>query len=379
MAARTVRCFLSNQTDTAFTYVSDEHDHGQFTDPWYPPAVIAPGSIGQWRSESDGFMTGTEGNVRYSTSVPDADGGHTEFIEVHWDNPFIGQNNASISVVEDFTNKPSATLKSASYIQTNGAPPPNLVKMTDGDVEAWIDGILFPPYIIANWNTASFNDANAFYAVKAGTNPQFIGEFSGPPTGKKSSKLNTKAIPAEWAGRWMSAVVSLTIVSRGKKAMTAYITDRSTNPPLQFQQDFELGALTWVADHMLVHAIKTQFAAGSEPLDNVLRIAATQTVSSLNAQREESAFDIFQKTALSTARSTDVHLNTSRLEKSSKAITSFVGRSRGSVALMNGVHLSLYDVFTGGQKTDAFLKYERHGVLGVVAYGAVLDYVIDLH
>ncbi len=379
MAARSVRCFLSNQTDNSLFYVSDHHDHGQFTDPWYPPAVIKPGEIGQWRTESDGFMTGTEGNARYSTAVVDGSGNaHTEFIESHWDNPFVGMNNASMSVVEDFTNKPSATLKAAWFIQANGAEPPNWAKMMGGDVEAWIDGILFPPYIIANWNTASFNDANAFYAVKVGSTPQFLGEFQGPPTGKKTQKLNTKANPPEWAGRWTSSQVSVTLVQRSGKSMTAYITDRSANPVLQFEQQFELGALSWVSDHMLVQAIDTHFA-GSEPVAAVLRATTAKSIAALSTQREESPVDFFRKTALVAAQASNMHLSPTRLERASKAITSYVTQTRGTVALLNGVYLSLYDTFTGGQKTGGFLQYERHSPSGLLLHSAQLNYVIDLH
>jgi hypothetical protein len=383
MAARSVQCQLSNQTDAPFTYVSDHHNHGDFTDPWYPPAVIAPGEIGEWRTESGGFMTGTEGHVRYSTVVRDADGGHVEFIEAHWDNPFIGGNNSDISVVEDFTGKPSKTLKHASYIQ--GEPPPNLVKMLEGDVEAWIDGVLFPLYIFAN--APIYNDAKAFYGVRSGGSPEFLGNFPAPETGKKSIKLNTRAKPAEWAGRWASRDVSVTLVSVtetvkaaiGSKPMTAYITDRSMNPPLQFQQDFALGGMTWVADHMLVNAIGTQFAGGSEPVAHALRASTNAVVANLyNAKGETPTKDQFQKTAMSVASEAGINLSTSRLDKAAKAITAFVEHSRGKIALMNSVYLSLYDEFTGGKATGSLMKYERHGVLGSVDYSANLDYIPDV-
>jgi hypothetical protein len=371
---------LSNQTDMPFFFVSDHHDHGQFTDPWFPPAVIQPGEIGQWRTESDGIMTGTEGNARYSTGVIDGGGNaHTEFIESYWDNPYVGTNEASMSVVADFTNKPSTTLKAAWFIQANGAEPPNWAKMMGGDVEAWVDGILFPPYIIANWNTASFNDANAFYAVKVGSTPQFLGEFAGPSTGTKSQKLNTKANPAEWAGRWNSPDVSVTLVQRGGKSMTAYITDRSANPVLQFEQQFELGVLSWVSDHLLVQAIDTHLAGGSEPVAKVLRAATARSIASLSAQQEQAPVDLFRKTALAAAEASAIHLSPTRLERAAKTITSYVTKTRGTLALSNGVYLSLYDTFTGAQKTGGFIQYERQTPSGLLLHTAQLSYVIDLH
>lgn len=385
MAARSVQCQLSNQTDAPFHYVSDHHEHGQFTDPWYPPAVIEPGAIGEWRTESDGFMTGTEGNVRYSTSVPDANGGHVEFIECHWDNPFIGSNNSSISVVEDFTGKPSKTLVAADYIQ--GGRVPNLEKMASGDAEAWIDGVLFPIYIFAN--ATSYNDAKAFYGVRSGRPPDFVGTFPGPQTGKKSSRLNTNSKPSEWAGRWGSKDVTITLVSLagtvkgslvfGSKPMTAYITDRSVNPPLQFQQDFALGGMTWVADHILANAIDTSFSGGSEQVATALRASTLKVVAqTYDPKREEKPGDLFKRTAVSSAAEAGIHLNAARLEKASAAIVSFVNDSRGKVALANGVYLSLYDELTGGKVTGGFIRYERHGMLNSVDFAADLQYIPDV-
>jgi hypothetical protein len=52
-----------------------------------PPFTITAGETVTWQSESDGFMTGTEGSVRYGIGT---NGG--EFT-LHWDNPFVGHNS----------------------------------------------------------------------------------------------------------------------------------------------------------------------------------------------------------------------------------------------------------------------------------------------
>ena len=160
--------------------------------------------------------------------------------------------------------------------------------------------------------------------------------------------------------------------------MTAYITDRSANPVLQFEQNFELGALSWVGDHLLIDAVTLQ-AAGSEPMAKALRASTSAVLSSLHVQREESPQDLFRQTALETASAAGVQLNTHRLERATKAITSYVSQTRGTVTLSNGVYLSMYDTFVGGQKTGGFLQYERHAPPGYVAYSAELNYIIDLH
>ena len=65
MAARSTDVVLHNHTDFALVKIEDSLDHGIWTDPWQPPGVIGAHSDGEWRSESDGVLTGTEGHVRY--------------------------------------------------------------------------------------------------------------------------------------------------------------------------------------------------------------------------------------------------------------------------------------------------------------------------
>ncbi|WP_057176780.1 hypothetical protein [Paraburkholderia caribensis] len=65
MAARSTEIALHNETDFPLVKIEDGLESGEWTDPWYPPAIIEPHRVGEWRSESDGFMTGTEGHVRY--------------------------------------------------------------------------------------------------------------------------------------------------------------------------------------------------------------------------------------------------------------------------------------------------------------------------
>jgi hypothetical protein len=90
---------LSNDTrNTLLIKVAQGLDHGEWGTE--PPDRIAPGGrIYQWESHSDGFLTGTEGWVRYypvaasdniviPSPVPDA-----ETIYIHWDNPFVGSNS----------------------------------------------------------------------------------------------------------------------------------------------------------------------------------------------------------------------------------------------------------------------------------------------
>lgn len=88
MATRSTRIVFHNQTGFSLTKTEDGLSHGEWTDPWYPADVINPDSVTEWRSESDGVATGTEGSARYAIND-----GHGASVYVHWDNPFLGSNS----------------------------------------------------------------------------------------------------------------------------------------------------------------------------------------------------------------------------------------------------------------------------------------------
>jgi triacylglycerol esterase/lipase EstA (alpha/beta hydrolase family) len=92
MAARSTHVTLTNRTGKNLTKTNDSLDHGIWTD--RPPLLI--GDRGEWESESDGFLTGTEGRVTYGI-----DGGGE--VRLHWDNPFVGSNSYDQSVAPQAT------------------------------------------------------------------------------------------------------------------------------------------------------------------------------------------------------------------------------------------------------------------------------------
>jgi hypothetical protein len=110
MAARTVYVQFSNDLgNTRLHLVESGLSHGEWNpqSPWdkLPPSIIEPGSgYWPWSSVSDGFLTGTQGWVRYyptrlhppgdkvPSSIPDG-----ETIYIMWDNPFVGSNSFQIS------------------------------------------------------------------------------------------------------------------------------------------------------------------------------------------------------------------------------------------------------------------------------------------
>jgi hypothetical protein len=61
----------------------------------YPPQKIAAEGTGSWETESDGFMTGDEGQCAYQ--FIDEGGESISKITITWDDPFVGSNQYSIS------------------------------------------------------------------------------------------------------------------------------------------------------------------------------------------------------------------------------------------------------------------------------------------
>jgi hypothetical protein len=96
MAAREFHGIIYNTWDKPLYRVADECDSGQWQDPWYPSKIPGAGKIdplqhGEWRSESDGFLTGTSGWARWAVSVLEIGEGfeHFEYVQVNWSIPFI--------------------------------------------------------------------------------------------------------------------------------------------------------------------------------------------------------------------------------------------------------------------------------------------------
>jgi hypothetical protein len=95
MAAREFHGIIHNTWDSPLVEVMSDCDSGEWQDPWHPYEVPGAGRIesqqsGEWRSESDGFMTGTSGVARWAVRVLEISEGveHFEFVQVNWSIPF---------------------------------------------------------------------------------------------------------------------------------------------------------------------------------------------------------------------------------------------------------------------------------------------------
>ncbi|MFF1482794.1 Crystal protein ET79 [Streptomyces sp. NPDC058301] len=94
-AVRSTKVILTNDSGRSLARTGASLSHGVWSDNSLPPSLIIPSATGIWTSESDGFMTGTEGRVTYTMS----EGGT---VSISWNNPFAGSNSYNCTVPVGF-------------------------------------------------------------------------------------------------------------------------------------------------------------------------------------------------------------------------------------------------------------------------------------
>lgn len=89
-AARSTQIKFHNGTGCQLNLQSYGLDHGIWSQE--PPATVHNTGDVSWQSESNGFMTGTEGSVTYKTSNCEEGWRNDRTIRLHWNNPYVGSN-----------------------------------------------------------------------------------------------------------------------------------------------------------------------------------------------------------------------------------------------------------------------------------------------
>jgi hypothetical protein len=84
---RSVIILVANYTDYVFVLDTSHHEHGGFA--VNPSGEIPAQSTDTYGSKDKGFLTGTEGGITYKAR------GANLYLDVHWNNPFIGGNSSS--------------------------------------------------------------------------------------------------------------------------------------------------------------------------------------------------------------------------------------------------------------------------------------------
>ncbi|MET9398763.1 Crystal protein ET79 [Kitasatospora sp. NPDC002965] len=96
-AARSTTVNLTNNTPKGLIRDGASLSGGIWSDGMLPPTSLPPGTAGRWASESDGFMTGTAGEVSFYVA------GVSGKLKVSWNNPYVGSNGYSCSAPYGYT------------------------------------------------------------------------------------------------------------------------------------------------------------------------------------------------------------------------------------------------------------------------------------
>lgn len=90
-SARSTDVQFLNQTGCDLNRIDYGLAHGEW---WaYPPESMDSYTKATWVSESNGFLTGTEGYVKFKTSDCHNPNNKRKIVQVHWANPYIGANS----------------------------------------------------------------------------------------------------------------------------------------------------------------------------------------------------------------------------------------------------------------------------------------------
>ncbi|WP_431683669.1 Crystal protein ET79 [Kitasatospora sp. KL5] len=95
-AARSTHVTLQNRTTSTMDRTSSSLKHGTWSHNMVPPDAVYPFANGAWQSESNGFMTGTEGRAVYNMYG-------VGNVEIWWDNPYAGSNKYSCDAPRGYT------------------------------------------------------------------------------------------------------------------------------------------------------------------------------------------------------------------------------------------------------------------------------------
>ncbi|MBW5481926.1 Crystal protein ET79 [Streptomyces bambusae] len=95
-AQRSTHVTLQNRTEEQMDRTSSSLKHGTWSHNMLPPDVVYPMSNSAWQSESNGFMTGTEGTAVYNMYA-------VGNVSISWNNPYVGSNDYSCDVPTGYT------------------------------------------------------------------------------------------------------------------------------------------------------------------------------------------------------------------------------------------------------------------------------------
>jgi hypothetical protein len=93
MPRRSTAITLSSNTGLDLTPIGTAGPcHGSWTNEVSPPSMIPKKTCAGWEAESSGFLTETEGLVKYRISNPAPC--QLELVFIYWNNPFVWQGGS---------------------------------------------------------------------------------------------------------------------------------------------------------------------------------------------------------------------------------------------------------------------------------------------
>jgi len=251
---RTFRVVVDNDTG-CFTLkrTFDHLCHGVWaSDELTPPEEIAPGASAEMQSESDGFMTGTEGYVKYDV-VSGAD--RLGMVYVYWENPFYG------TIRFRFECAPDDVEPDCDFDKPSGAG----LSRSAGDCLPFKLSFKRFSYTTSSEEIRNVGNLGELVVFAgAGRSPSLFGwtgivrdpvlnvELTEQASGFSSSASDGEPVALEmlvdataeqWVGNWGDRTVAVKITESGvsERPLMVRVYDGSTNPMLAFGQNFAPG------------------------------------------------------------------------------------------------------------------------------------------
>ncbi len=117
-AARSTRVVIYNHSEQDLYYLSSNFESGGFT-PGLQPTKIEGGSIGGYKVESHGFMTGVTGaDVRFGLNPSD----NTYCLRIVTSNPYVGDNAMSADAGQGLTVRATISVGNTSQVDADVYP-----------------------------------------------------------------------------------------------------------------------------------------------------------------------------------------------------------------------------------------------------------------
>jgi hypothetical protein len=253
MPARVFRYLVNNKVQGHTLRLLAEHlCGGCYTSLWEPRSSIPSGTAGGVQAESCGFLTGTQGWVKYDL-IRDSDGVKRALLYLYWTNPYFGVTygkqtlvamnlqadcdedapgaGSTFSVGADGNAPPSDLNLATDSIRKNGSPT-NIDEVTDvlrlGVVQTpvWIFGAG------QIWERMEID-----VSLSSTSQPALL-----PPPGARTRTLDTTPSPATLAGGWTGEHVRIDIAYHGYKQFHVSISDTTPGRPLSIASSCALGA-----------------------------------------------------------------------------------------------------------------------------------------